>query len=241
MHSFVFESPNWMLNILCVALCQFVPIVGFIVLLGYLLSVIEQLHLRPTQVYPDFDFNKLGDYLKQGVWPFLIYLIVSVAFAPIVMVLIYGPIVMIIVAAAGSEEMAAVVAAIVIPLFILLFFVAVLLLALVFMPMFLRSGLMQDLPAGFHFGFVRDFIRRVWLEMLLGELFLLVTSCILLPLGYAFFCVGVYAAAAVLFMAHGHLTFQIYQLYLLRGGEQIPLASAVPPVRPGMPRGGASM
>jgi hypothetical protein len=96
---------------------------------------------------------------------------------------------------------------------------------------------MQDLPAALNWRFIRDFIRRVWLEVLLGHLFLFVTYMVLLPCGMLCFFIGAYFVMAMWMMAQAHLLFQVYHLYLQRGGERIPLATAVPPIRPEMTTG----
>ena len=241
LYSFVFENPQWILNVLFVVICSFIPVVGYIVLMGYQLAVIEQLYLRPSEVYPDFEFGKFVDYLKRGVWPFLIFLIVYVVCTPIVMVLFYGPMLVIAFVASNNQEIVPALMAIAIPLDILLLSGGALLMFQFLMPMFLRAGLMQDLPAALNWHFIRDFIRRVWLEMLLGNLFLLVTYLVLLPIGVMFFFVGAYFVMAIWLMAQAHLLFQVYRLYLQRGGEKIPLVVAVPPVRPEMMGGGPTM
>lgn len=238
LYSFIFESPQWILNILLVTVCSFIPIVGYIVIMGYQLAIIEQLHLRPTQVYPDFDFNQFVDYLKRGVWPFLIFLIVYVVCMPIMMVLFYGPMVFLAIVGAGNEDIVPALAAVVIPLEVLLIFVGVILLLLLLTPMFLRAGLMQDLPAALNWRWIRDFLRRVWLDALLGHLFLYVTYLILIPFGFMCFFVGIYFILTMWMMAQAHLLYQLYHLYLQRGGEKIPLATAVPPMRPEMMGGG---
>jgi hypothetical protein len=71
--------------------------------------------------------------------------------------------------------------------------------------------------------FVRDFLSRVWKELLLSLLFLIVTAPLLMLAGLLAFCVGVYAAAVVLMFAQLHFHYQLYELYLQRGGTPIPL------------------
>jgi hypothetical protein len=232
LYNFVFENPKWLATLLWGVLCQFIPVIGVIVLQGYQMDTVEQLHLRPRQVYPEFDINRFVDYLKRGVWPFLISLIYSFLLMPIIMVLFYGPLFIRVIAAAADEQMAGVTAAVIIPLSILLVFAAMLLAPMLLVPMFLRAGLMQELPGALSFRFIKDFIRRVWLEVLLGQVFLLITYPIVFGVGAALCCVGIYPAVVVWFLANTHLMLQLYELYLIRGGEKIPLASGVPPVRP---------
>src|SRR5690242_10219852 len=43
---FVFDSRNWVLNLLFISLCTFIPIIGPMVLAGYFFEVIESLLRR---------------------------------------------------------------------------------------------------------------------------------------------------------------------------------------------------
>jgi hypothetical protein len=91
--------------------------------------------------------------------------------------------------------------------------------------MLLRSGLAQDFAEGFNLDFLKSFLARVWKELLLGSLFLAMTGILAVLVGAAVFCVGVYFAASLLMLAQAHIWYQIYQIYLARGGKPIPLPS----------------
>ena len=82
----------------------------------------------------------------------------------------------------------------------------------------LRAGLCKDFKAAFNREFYVDFVRKVWLELFLSELFLLVTSLVLTLAGMIVFCMGQYVAAGWVMMARFHLMYQVYALYLQRGG-----------------------
>src|SRR5215510_11178225 len=72
-----FESPKWAMHLLIGAGCQFIPIVGPLVLMGYFYIVIEAKHRHGDPQFPDFDLDRLGVYLMRGVWPFLVALVAS--------------------------------------------------------------------------------------------------------------------------------------------------------------------
>src|SRR6516225_3384550 len=107
-YSFLFGSRNWVNNLLLASLCVLIPVIGPIILIGYLFEVIDVLLGRrpwpsdkktanraseairePPLVtprletpahdgaYPDLTFDRLGEHLTRGVWPFLVQLIVS--------------------------------------------------------------------------------------------------------------------------------------------------------------------
>jgi hypothetical protein len=76
--------------------------------------------------------------------------------------------------------------------------------------------------------------------MILGILFFIVASMVLAPLGLIACCIGILAVGPILQLAHGHLLFQVYSLYLARGGTEIPIKlSGTPGMAPpsGMPPG----
>jgi hypothetical protein len=79
-------------------------------------------------------------------------------------------------------------------------------------------------------GFARDFVGRMWKDLIAAGLFLLAFAILAHLVGLVLFCVGVYAASALCMMVHGHLLLQLYELYLSRGGQPIPLKTSVPPV-----------
>jgi hypothetical protein len=97
----------------------------------------------------------------------------------------------------------------------------------------IRAGLTQDFAASFNFTWVRDFISRIWVEMILAMLFLAITGVVLSMLGILLFCVGIYLAIALVMLAQAHIYYQLYSLYLARGGESIPFKpQPVPPAVP---------
>src|SRR5262249_45965754 len=90
-------------------------------------------------------------------------------------------------------------------------------------PVCLRAGFMQDFGAAFNVSWAIDFIKRTWVEMLLAMLFFLVTAPFVALAGLILCCVGIYPASALTTLAHYHVWFQLYDLFLQRGGEPIPL------------------
>jgi len=228
-YNYVFENQNWIMNLLCGTVCQLIPFIGPLVFLGYQFEIVEALHRRPGRTYPDFDFNRFVDYLTRGVWPFLVALLASVVIVPLMMVLVYGPMILIFLAGTADDAAAGIAAAIVIPLAILLGVALFVLIGLLMTPIVLRAGLAQDFGKAFDLAFAKGFVRRVWVEMVLACLFLMVTYPIILMGGMALCFVGVYPAAVLFMLAQIHLVYQLYELYLARGGTPIPLKEAVKP------------
>jgi hypothetical protein len=89
-------------------------------------------------------------------------------------------------------------------------------------PPMLRAGLAQDFAEGFNFGWVLDFLKRTWMEMILGLLFLMFSAAVLGVLGLLACYIGLFFVMPVVFLAQAHLNYQLYVLYLSRGGTPIP-------------------
>ncbi len=106
-----------------------------------------------------------------------------------------------------------------------MFFAVSLLLGLVLIPLSLRAGLTQRLDGPASMEFVRDFLNRVWKEVLLVWLFVLVTAQVLVLAGLLLCTIGLFPALALGVCAQHHLMYQLYELYLKRGGRALPLAT----------------
>ena len=76
-----FEHPRWGMTLLSATACIFIPVVGPIVLIGYLIEVMEQALRTPERRYPAFDWGRFSEYLSRGVWPFLVQLVVGTVVA----------------------------------------------------------------------------------------------------------------------------------------------------------------
>src|SRR5947209_5698807 len=83
MFKYVFENPNWLMNILLAGLCMIIPIIGSLIVLGYQFEAVAVLLSTQGARYPDFTFNRFAEYLVRGLWPFLVQLIASLVLAPI--------------------------------------------------------------------------------------------------------------------------------------------------------------
>ena len=104
------------------------------------------------------------------------------------------------------------------------------------LPVLLRAGLSQDLGTAFNFAWMMEFIRLVWKEMLLGLLALAAAFIPTYFLGLAMLCIGVYPAIAAWFYASTHFNWQLYEIFLERGGTPIPLKARKLPVAYAAPR-----
>jgi hypothetical protein len=94
---------------------------------------------------------------------------------------------------------------------------------LVTLPMSMRAGLSGEIGEGFNFAFVKDFLARTWKDALLANLWMMAIGQIVGLLGLMLCVVGIYPAAALNMFEGTHLHWQLYGIYLSRGGAAIPL------------------
>jgi hypothetical protein len=214
MITYVFDNPNWFMTLLLGGLCSIIPVIGPIVLQGYRYETVIALLTAGGGGYQDFNFDRFGDYLMRGLWPFLVTLALSFALVPFYLVIIIA-------AVAGGED-----AGWLIGLVQMAMLVIAPVAMLVLQPMLLRSALTQDFVQAFQVEWVKDFLKRVWVELLLGILFLGVASMVLVPLGLVACCVGLIFVAPIVALVQANMLFQVYSLYLSRGGTPIPIKLA---------------
>lgn len=237
-YNYIFENPNWITTVLMWSLCAlaagFIPILPYLLIIGHMFEMVESLYHSGGKRYPDFDFNRFSEYLGRGIWPLLVGLI---AMLPL-FVLIYGGMIAVVLAAggaaaAGGDELGPVLAVVV----GLLGFFGVMALTLgvglFLQPMMLRAGLQQEFGAAFDFGWALDFIKRTWVELILSMLFLQLTGMVLQIIGLLALCIGIYPAMSLMMMAQAYMLYQLYALYLSRGGTPVPLKPQMPAPMPG--------
>lgn len=222
--NYYFEHSDWGNSLLYGSLCMLIPILNSLVLLGYRYEIVEMKVRFPDQQYPRFDFNRFSQYITRGVWPFLIDFIVQILINIPIQASVWIVIGLVNVAGRSESTAMVVVAGVGIPLLILFILLLLIALHVVLVPITLRAGLSQDFGQAFKIPWIKDFLSKVGLQTLLFNLFLIATGFVLLMVGYAACCIGIIPVSFFLMgpvLAHVH--WQLYRLYLARGGEPIPL------------------
>lgn len=223
-----FKSPKWMMNLLLGAVCVLIPIIGPMVLVGWLITGFWARQDENFETFPEFDFSHFGKYLERGLWPFLVAFVVSIGFSIVLVPLAWVfmiPAILISGASSGNEPNAGTCfGAVVMILMMLVFAALIFALMLVLVPLKIRASLTQDFAKSFDFGFVKRFLSLTWKEVVLSSLFVMITGPIIVCLGAIVFCVGIYFATVLVYFSWTHLHKQLYKLYLSRGGEPIPLS-----------------
>ncbi|MDX1943811.1 MAG: DUF4013 domain-containing protein [Pirellulaceae bacterium] len=232
-YNYIFENPNWAMNLVwsfvCQLVTQIIPIVPAMVFVGYQFESVEMLVANGGRRYPDFDTNRIGEYLSRGVWPVLAMFIVYLICMPFLGIGMMASIFGLAAAAGGTQDdtlgpLIFFGGASLTMLFLMLAMAAISVLTI---PMMLRAGLKQEFGAAFEFGWVRGFIGKMWLESLLSQVFVAMSAfgLMLITCGLALLVLG-----PLLPFVQMHFFYQLYSIYLARGGTPIPTKPMVPPV-----------
>jgi hypothetical protein len=235
-----FKHPKWGMNCLLGGVCILIPIIGQLVLSGWLITGFWARGNDDNPVtFPRFDFQYFGKYLERGLWPFLVSLVASLVLVPVIMVLMIGPMFLSGAFAHHTAERAP--DAFPVLLMVTMFVIyPVILLAFNFLlvPLMLRATITQDFKAAFDFAFLKSFVSLVWQEMLVSFLFLFGVGIVMMIVTVITCYIGLFFAAPVVSFAWYHLLKQLYQLYLARGGQAVPLSpklNDLPPALPAVP------
>ncbi|QDU96722.1 DUF4013 domain-containing protein [Lignipirellula cremea] len=226
----LFERPNGF-GLVCIlgAVGLFIPYIGQVVVIGYAIDACEAIRRGVRRDFCDFDFGRFGEYLLRGLWPMLVALIVMFPIVLGIMVIAFVPMMG---AAAmmdgGGNGALPVVGILIMVGAFLLAFVAGMLGTAVMMGMQVRAAFAQSLGEGFNVGWAWDFLKRTWLEMILGLFLLSMIGGVVINVGLLLLCVGVIPAMGLMMVANWFFLGQLYELYLSRGGQPIPLKAPKP-------------
>lgn len=212
-----FKSPNWVMNLLwslgCVVLSSIV--VGTLVLFGYMAEVAAARSGGRKDNWPDFDINKLSDYLLRGLWPFLWNLIWT-----FVMVFVGGVPLLITVAIASAlgnndQVVSAVLVSVVGGLITAAVYFACLVMMMASM---MKSALGNDFMQGADTRWIGLFVSKMSGVCILVGLVLGLASLPLSLLGLLFCFVGIFVVQAYLYLVMADAIAQIHDIFISRGG-----------------------
>ncbi|RCS50586.1 DUF4013 domain-containing protein [Bremerella cremea] len=215
----VFENSNWFFNVLILGLValigNYLLFIGGIIVTGYGLTLLHAKSTGQTNTYPDFDFNKFGEYLIRGFWMFLVAIVFGLCLLPIFFVLAF---IMGALQHSGSDVLGALGTI----LFFVFCFVLGIIASLAAIPLMLRAGLQCSFTAAFDFAWIKDFISKMWVEQIVGAILLSIISWFVMLVGLVALCIGMIPAAGIVMIAQWNFFTQLYQVYIGRGGQPIP-------------------
>lgn len=222
----VFEDPDWKTNVLLALVFIMIPIVGPIALGGWMCETHQRLVRKHPKPVPKIDFSDFGEYIKRGLHVFLVGLIVSLPLSFVLMIVMFGGMFAAgAVTAATSEPLAGLGVGIGVG------FVGMLLLLLlspITNAATTRAELTENFGEALKFGQLMGYAKATFGKVVVKSITFGFVGFGIILLGMLLCYIGMYPAAAVLQIAAMHLRHQIYDDYLARGGEPIPLAAPQP-------------
>lgn len=216
---FMLSGLNGVRNVLLSSICLLVPGLGLWIFLGYACEVLQALHDPEAEGKGAFSWRRVGRYLERGWPPFLLVMSASV-----VGLLVAGLLGMVVWKEANLARqdgvhpatLAGTVAGVT-----LVSLIGLLGLMLVLALLTLWATFGQPWELGPLDRFMKDFCQRVGRELLLVEVFILATTPLVVLAGSMLCGVGALPALALIGLAQHQLLFQLYELYLSRGGQGV--------------------
>jgi hypothetical protein len=218
-------DPDWKKKILVASalflstLC--IPIVGQVVLMGYLTLALRRSVQGQDSPLPrlDFDFEYMGKLLGFGFKPMIASMIYSLVIVPIAMVFAVVMMIAPMLMQSGNEEVGLIIMAVA----FLLYMVAIMFAQTVVTIAVLRATLMDDLGAALKPKAVFAMTRLLFKELIIGMFVMMLIGMPLVFGGMLFFYVGLFPAVAVLMHIQKGFHAELYRVYLEKGGEPLPI------------------
>lgn len=230
---FLFDGGNVLNNVLFGAVMNFIPIVGPIMLMGWQCEILQRLLKRHPNPIPKLTMDDFGYWLGRGLAPFVMVLIVTVPMVFlvvfVVLVLTFGMALFAGASQQGGDPN---------PLFALAGVGLTFLTYLAFMIAFsmlvtsilIRAELTEDIGQALNFQKIWAYVRATWKDVLVIQLVFIPFAFAAVLGGMILLFVGIYAAIIVIMVASLHLRWQVYERYLSRGGEEIPVQTKSGPL-----------
>jgi hypothetical protein len=236
-----FKMPKWLVSVLLGSVATMIPVVGPIVVSGWQVGGFwARGKDMDAEGFPGFDFQYFMKYLERGLWPFLVHMVASLALMPVLLVLMLVPLFSTgafgaHAGQAGFELLGAVSVGLMISAMIVGYVLAMLAFSLITVPLMLRATITQNFTQAFNVSFVKDFLSRVWKETLLVFIYMFGVGLVMMIIAIITCYIGLFPCMVVVMYAWAHLQRQLYQLYLERGGEDIPLSAKLMDTPPALP------
>jgi hypothetical protein len=223
---FIFSQERAWNNILMLTVLLFIPVVGQITMYGWHCEIIQRLERRHPKPIPDFNFSDFTHYLSRGVTPFVTQMILTMPFSIVFGVLGGGAGMAVAIASRSASRTPGEP-----PWAMLSIYGAVMMLATLsgpFIAILMNAGLVraeltEELGKTLSFSGLMGYVRRTWMTTLLSSFVYGLIASVVIILGLCCCYFGVFPAAVIVGTGLVHLRFQIYQKYLARGGEPIPV------------------
>lgn len=212
-----FKSPNWMMNMLWMFGCAMLSsvVVGSLVGFGYIAEVAESRSGGKSEDWPDFNIDRLSDYIMRGLWPFLWYLIWAVPMA----LLVGGPTLLTIglsnVLWGNQQEVSAVIVAVIGGTIA----IAASLFCMIFMgASLMSSALGNDFMKGADIPWILSYVKKMGATTLFVVFIVALIFSLLNFLGLLACCVGILAVVPFTYLVYADVLAQLHDIFVSRGG-----------------------
>ncbi|MCC6648623.1 MAG: DUF4013 domain-containing protein [Polyangiaceae bacterium] len=227
---FPFQGEHWLSNLFLAFVFQLIPVLGQIALLGWHAEIMHRLRSGDPRPAPKLEFGDMMHYFSRGVPSFLGGIVVGMPFGFLIGVVVgLGGFIAGIVAGAmrirGPE-----VVLVVYGLAGVVMLIASPLMMIAGNAVTTRAELTEDGGKALEFGKLWSYASRTWGIVLIAWFGFVCMSMLIALAGLLVCFFGVYLAAVAISIARVHLRWQIYEVYLSRGGEPIPLKFPRDPV-----------
>jgi hypothetical protein len=231
---FLFDGGNVLNNLLLGAVMNLIPIVGPIMLMGWQCEILQRLLKKHSNPIPKLALDDFGYWLGRGLAPFVVVLIVAVptvfGVVFVLFVLTFG---MALIAGASAQqggEPNAVFALAGVGISFLTYLGFMIFFGMLVTSVLIRAELTEDIGQALDFRKIWAYVRATWKDVLISQLVFIPFAFATVLGGMLLLFVGIYAAIIVIMVASLHLRWQVYERYLSRGGEAIPIQTKSGPL-----------
>lgn len=220
-YTFLLSTPHSFQTLTTLTVFFILPVVGQLVVWGYCYNLVERLLRRgEPPAYHEVTFTNI---ISRSAWPGVLMLPLYVSVIPFFFVFTWAATALSFYAAFNGGDTQAAVFGVAFPLFAVLLVVGMLIASSLLLAATLRMAMTQSILQGFNLSWLWEFWGKMWFELLLSTSFLWVTFVLGVSVGAMLFCVGILPAAVMCTLAQAHIQYQLYELYLRRGGTPIPI------------------
>lgn len=205
--SFIFDDPDWWKKLLIGSVIMLIPILGWLVLLGWRLEIIKRVAQEHHEPLPSFD--DFGDHLTRGFNSFLVQVVYKSPIILFFIVLFAFFLVPFLSNGNVSEDTLG---------FLILFLIggAIIVIPIeLVLALFERSAQMElavkgNLSSSFAFKEVAALVNSSWVQLVLAMIAIFLAGIVIHSLGSVVLIIGTLLAQVILSAFSGHLYGQIY-------------------------------
>lgn len=218
----MFKSPNWMTNIFWMVICALLGtvVIGSLVAMGYQIEIIQKRSRGREDALPDFQAERFMDYLVRGAWPFLINMVFGFAISMVMMVFF---VVFTLIGSLLSNGEPSPLVGVFMFMGMLIILPVAIFMSFIMGPLCLRAGLANNLSEGFKIQWAIDVAKLMWPQMLLAMVFCFVIVLLAEIVGLLMCFIGIFLTISWAQLAFADLGAQLYDIYLERGGQPVPM------------------